>query len=244
MRHLLAKSEWHTNMMNVNEFPWLYATEAPQKGTIRLSGDGVRHLAVLRLKPREKVSIFDGKGKITVCEVLSEQEVNVLEVHEMPKNEHSLTMAVAVPKGERADWLMEKLGELGVSTIIPLKTEHSVVLPRETKQERWQNILIEACKQSKNPWMPELRQLSTINEALKEPAELRLLLDGAGKPLKQALENLPNKTIAFIGPEGGFTDEEKQVLEKSGCISVSLGNNVLRMETAAMAVATAHKFFK
>jgi len=230
--------------MNANEYPWFYAPELSGLGEVVLDPEEVRHMAAQRIKPEEKVSIFNGKCIVGIGTVDKEGHVLLQEVHEVPKSEFSLVIAVAVPKGERADWMLQKLCELGVSTIIPLKTERSVVLPRETKQERWQRILVEACKQSKQAWLPQLRPLSTIEEALQQKADLKLLLDQAGKHIREMLQTPAKSIIAFIGPEGGFTDEEKTLLQKSGCVPVSLGKNTLRIETAAMAVAVAHNLFK
>lgn len=224
-------------MMNPNQYPWFYAPELPQKGEISLEAEEVRHLKAQRLKTKDKLSLFNGKGIVAIAELIGEGKANVLEVHEIPKSEFSLIIAAAVPKGDRADWMLQKLTELGVSTIIPLKTERSVVLPREAKQERWQRILIEACKQSKQAWIPALRPLSTIEDALKEQANLKILLEQSGKPILQVLQEKPKTVLALIGPEGGFTDDEKAKLQKAGCIPASLGKNILRIETAAIAIA-------
>ncbi len=228
-------------MDNINNQPWFYSPDLPrQKGEVRLDAEEQRHMKAQRLEPEDKVSIFNGKGPVGIGIVDKEGHVQIQEVQEVPKSEFSLILAVAVPKGERADWMLQKLTELGVSTIIPLKTERSVVLPREAKQERWQRILIEACKQSRQAWLPELRPLSTIEQAIASKADLKLILDIEGRLIREALQP-PQKTIlAFIGPEGGFTNEEKTMLQKAGCIPVSLGKNILRIETAAMAMATAH----
>lgn len=231
-------------MMNPTDNPWFYAPELPKSGEVALDPEETRHTKAQRIKPEEKVSLFDGKGLVAIGTIAGEGKVALIETHEVTRSEFSLIIAVAVPKGDRADWMLQKLTELGVSTIIPLKTEHSVVLPREAKQERWQRILIEACKQSKQAWIPELLQLSTIEQALQQKADLKLLLDQHGKPIREALQQLPKTTLAFIGPEGGFTDEEKKQLEQAGCVAASLGKNILRIETAAMALAAAHNLFK
>lgn len=224
-------------MVNPNKYPWFFMPELPQKGEIVLNPEEVRHLKANRLKTKDQLVLFNGKGIIAVCELIGEEKVSILEIHKIAKSENSFILAVAVPKGERADWMLQKLTELGVSTIIPLKTERSVVLPRQAKQERWQRILIEACKQSKQAWLPELKPLSTIEQALKEQAELKLMLDPEGKPLKEVLQQMPKSILAFIGPEGGFTDKEKTALKHAGCIPVSLGKQILRIETAAMTIA-------
>lgn len=231
-------------MMNPTEYPWFYAPDLPRQGKVALDPEEQRHMKAQRLRTEEKVSVFNGKGLVVIGILDAEGHVRLLEAHEVPKSEFSLIMAVAVPKGERADWMLQKLTELRVSTIIPLKAERSVVLPREAKQERWQRILIEACKQSKQAWLPELRPLSTIERALQATADLKLVLDPQGKPLRDALQNLPKSVLAFIGPEGGFTDEEKTMLQQAGCMPVSLGKSILRIETAAIAFAAAHNLFK
>jgi 16S rRNA (uracil1498-N3)-methyltransferase len=231
-------------MLSPTEYPWFYAPELPAQGEVTLNPEETRHMKAQRVKTEEKVSLFNGKGIIGVGTLLGTGKVRLLRVSEAPRSKHTLTLAVAVPKGERADWMLQKLTELGVATIIPLKSERSVVLPREAKQERWQKILIEACKQSKQSWIPELRALSTIDQAAQEKASLKLLLDQHGKPVREALQQPPASTLAFVGPEGGFTDEEKRRLQNAGCIAVSLGSQTLRIETAAMAIATAHNLFK
>ena len=224
-------------MMDPDQHPWFYAPELPKSGEISLEAEEARHMKAQRIKPEDKVSLFNGKGLIAIGSLASEGKVSLLESHEVPKSPFSLVIAVGVPKGERAGWMLQKLAELNVSIIIPLKTERSVVLPREAKQERWQRILIEACKQSKQAWIPELRPLSTIEEALKQEAGLKILLDQAGKNVIEILQEKPKSVLAFIGPEGGFTENEKKLLQDAGCKPVSLGSQTLRIETAAMAMA-------
>lgn len=223
--------------MDPNKYPWFYAPELPKSGEISLDAEELRHIKVQRIKPEDKVSLFNGKGTVAICTITSEGKARIIEVHEVPKSTFSLFIAVGVPKGERADWMLQKLGELGASSIIPLQTECSVVLPRKTKQERWQRILTEACKQSKQAWIPELKPLSTIEEALKQEAELKVLLDQTGKNTTELLQEKPKSVLAFIGPEGGFTQDEKKHLLASGCRLVSLCKQTLRVETAAIAMA-------
>jgi len=231
-------------MTQITDQSWFYAPELPKQGEAALDAEETRHTKAQRLEPQAKVSLFNGKGQVAIGSLIGEGKVTILETHEVPRSEFSLIVAVAVPKGDRADWMLQKLAELGATTIIPLKTQHSVVLPRETKQERWQRILVEACKQSKQAWLPELKPLSTITEALQHKADLKLLLDQNGKPLAGLLQDRPKTVLGFIGPEGGFTDDEKKQLETAGCVQASLGKPILRIETAAIALAAAHNLFK
>lgn len=224
--------------MNQTDYPWFYAPNLENQLEVTLDTEEQRHMKAQRIKRDEKVSLFNGKGFVAIGTLIDTNLIRLIDSVKIPKSEVSLAIAVAVPKGERADWMLQKLTELGISTIIPLKTERSVVLPREAKQERWQRILIEACKQSKQAWLPELLPLSTIEEALKHNADLKLLLDQEGKPIVEVLKKPVKHILTFIGPEGGFTDEEKQALqEAAGCIPASLGKQILRVETAAMATA-------
>lgn len=223
--------------MNPQDYLWFYAPELPQQGEIVLLPEEARHMKAQRIKTEEKVSLFTGQGSVAIGQVIGEGKIRMLEVQEVPKKAFSLAIAFAVPKGERADWMLQKLTELGVSTLIPLKTTHAVVLPREHKQDRWKRILIEACKQSKQAWLPELKPVSTITQAVQDRADVKLLLDKNGQPIRETLNKPVKSILAFIGPEGGFTDEEKAMLQQAGCLPVSLGNNILRIETAALALA-------
>jgi 16S rRNA (uracil1498-N3)-methyltransferase len=121
-----------------------------------------------------------------------------------------------------------------------MKTSHSVVLPKENKVERMKRIILEACKQSKRANLPKIRSLTDFNEIIKEKYENKIILDIEGKPLKDLVKNenqTSKKTIVLIGPEGGLTDEEIKSAEKAGFVKASVGKNVLRIETAAIAAA-------
>ena len=219
--------------MNIRKLDWFYVENIPDKGLVNLSSDESRHLKVKRHKEGDKICVFNGKGKIGICKVIK-NGIEIESIKEFPKDDF-LTIATAVPKGERMDFLLQKLTELNVSRIIPLKTKYSIVEPKETKQKRWERIIMEASKQSKRAWLPEIKNLTNFSDVLKEKADVKILLSHGEKPL-----NLPKSAknvIVIIGPEGGLADEEINQAEKAGFVKASIGDLTLRIETAAMAAA-------
>ena len=158
------------------------------------------------------------------------------------------TVAAAVPKGERADWMVEKLSELGTTAFIPLAAARSVVLPEgRNKRERWARIATEAAKQSRRPGVMRVGELMTVDAVLKELAESSnaagwyFSTAGDAKPVGEAADALPPGTrsiVAFVGPEGGWTDDElSRFAAAAGLTPVRLTATVLRIETAAVAAA-------
>ena len=132
-----------------------YCPDPPRDGRYRLPADEARHLArVCRHVLGDRVEIFDGKGFATTAQIVEiGKDSAVLVAQGQPIQELtppcSLTLATAIPKGDRFDWLVEKATELGVARLIPLVTEHSVVDPRDSKLERLRRTIIEASKQSR-----------------------------------------------------------------------------------------------
>jgi len=215
--------------------------------------DQVHHARdVLRLKENEEIMIFDEKGN-EYCSILEESLPEGM-VFKIKKKKNfipnpakvKLTVACAIPKDSRMDGIIDKLTQLGVDRIIPLETERVIVkLDKHKKilrQQRWNKIALNASQQSKRDTLPILEPVKKIKEFLSDPGsfDLKLIpvLIGQRKPLKEALKNSkPKNILVMIGPEGDFTLGELELAEKAGCIPVTLGDLVLRVETAAVAVA-------
>jgi 16S rRNA (uracil1498-N3)-methyltransferase len=215
-------------MMDIKKLDWFYAEHIEGK-VVTLSDEELRHVKVKR-DASEKIAVFDGKGTVGVGHLIKDK-VELESIQEFERDD-SLVVASAVPKGDRFEWMLHKLTELNVSAIIPMKTRYSVVLPRE-KKGRWQRILIEACKQCKRAWLPEVHELTDFNDVLKMKSDVKIILDQAGKPLTHSNK----KTLVLVGPEGGFDKTEIEAAEKAGFVKASVGKNVLRIETAAVAAA-------
>ncbi|MGO9598525.1 MAG: RsmE family RNA methyltransferase [Isosphaeraceae bacterium] len=222
-----------------------YCPDPPQDGCFQLPADEARHLArVCRHVPGDRVELFDGKGFATIAMVKQIGPDRVLLVAEGPpladpSPRCSLTLATAIPKGERFDWLVEKATELGVHRLIPLLTERSVVDPRLAKIDRLRRASIEAAKQARrsrllileNPW----KWADLVGRArhdfcfLAQPG-------GLSPALWPGLAGAREVLLA-IGPEGGFSSAEEDLALAAGWQPISLNQHILRIETAALAGA-------
>lgn len=205
--------------------------------------------SVLRAKPGETVVIVDAETAYeAVVTDLQKNSVDFRVEAKLPTitdNLPHVTLAVALIKEQRWDLLLQKATELGVRSIQPLLTERSVIRLDEKdfskKLERWQSILRSAAEQSEGLFIPLVETPLSVQDYLKKSSDdLRLMLQERGdvrKPMRDVLNAHPTKrsiTLA-IGPEGGWTVEELDFFEQSGFIGVSLGQRILRAETAAMA---------
>ncbi|MEW6100752.1 MAG: RsmE family RNA methyltransferase [Candidatus Omnitrophota bacterium] len=206
---------------------------------------------VLRLKPGEPVIIFDDEGREYTC-VIDKVSRNITlaiksMAHQKKGKKMRLTIACAIPKKSKMSDIIDKLTQLGVDEIIPLMTERVIVRVDEKKKGalllRWQRIAQSASEQSKRRSLPLINRIEEIRNLITHSSayDLRIIpaLFGERKNLKEVLSESKAKNIlALIGPEGDFTVEEVRLAIKHGFISVTLGEEVLRVETAAVAVAS------
>ncbi|MEX2176776.1 MAG: RsmE family RNA methyltransferase [Pirellulaceae bacterium] len=210
---------------------------------VELAGGEARHLAaVMRAQPGDEARLFDGSGAEFACRVTAVHkqrvELEVIERLELSRElPFALTLAVALPKGERQKWLVEKATELGVTLLIPLLTERGVAQPTAGALDRLRRSVVEASKQCGRNRLLEIAEPRQASEFFlaASPGEVRLLADPAGTPLPPGGAG-SNVTIA-IGPEGGFTDSEVAAARSAGWQSAALGPRILRVETAAIALA-------
>lgn len=216
---------------------------------VQLQDDTAKHVVqVLRMQQGDKIDLTDGKGTHAhaIISQVQKKQCTVL-VHNAHEHEHrriSLHLGVAFTKNSsRNEWILEKVTELGVASIIPLQTTRS---EREKfRYDRWQNILISAILQSRQYFLPELKELTPLDKLLSTSAgiEQKLLahcIDAMPRqPIKEAIQK-DKETLLLIGPEGDFTEEEVNSLTSKGFKSISMGSNRLRTETAAV---TACAFF-
>ena len=155
-----------------------------------------------------------------------------------------LSIAISLVNEQKMDLILQKLTELGVTNIIPIKTERSIVRLDDKKEikkiARWQTICKEASEQSKRTIIPTVNDIITLKELLTIPVDRKLIcsLNELTKPINNYLTKDINSILFVIGPEGGFTDKEEQFLLDNNFSPVSLGKRVMRVETAAMYVAS------
>jgi 16S rRNA (uracil1498-N3)-methyltransferase len=206
-----------------------------------LVGDEARHLSrVLRLGPGDHVELFDGRGTAFRAEIvrIGKDDVDLQVEESLPDRCLScrITLATAVPKGERFDWLVEKATEMGVDRLVPLATKRSVVDPRPAKLDRLRRRIIEAAKQCGRNRLMELAPMcdwSTFVLDAHDPD--KLLAHPGGVPPARWRHLQPAKSVTLaVGPEGGFSYDELDVARAAGWAVVGLGTTKLRVETAAL----------
>ncbi len=220
-----------------------YSPDPAQNGRLLLQADEAKHLSrVCRLGVGDVVEVFDGKGHATTAEVVRINQASV-ELTATgtpmvgPVPPFSLTLASAVPKGDRFDWLVEKATELGVERLIPLVTDRSVVEPGGPKLERLRRAIIEASKQcGRNQLMILDAPVRWDQLAVLGSDALRLIADPEGVPPDRWPATACRQSIILaVGPEGGFTPAETGLAARAGWTAICLGSTILRIETAGLA---------
>lgn len=255
-----------------------FVSESISQAVVTLTGDEGHHLArVMRARPGDAVILFDGSGAEFEAEIVkvgrTSVELAIRRRRDVDREASvAVTLAVALPKGERQRFLVEKAVELGVSRLVPLETERGVAQPTESALERLRRAVIEASKQcGRNRLMAISPPQSTFEFfSGSRTNTLRLIAHPGGKPLKTAFDvndttgnadisaaphgiaiardaATPSPTPqhlvrwseiqAAIGPEGGFTDGELHHALAADWRPISLGPRILRVETAALALA-------
>jgi 16S rRNA (uracil1498-N3)-methyltransferase len=211
---------------------------------LRLSEEDGHHVhKVLRGRPGDRVEVVDVAGRLFVAELLGGSEATILK--EQPTaggDEGEVVLYQAVPKGRHMDLVVEKATELGVSRVVPLSTERGVVRLSEGdgKARRWRRVAEAAARQSLRLRIPEVAEVVSFSEAVREAGETGVLLHN-GAELPPLEDVVPGPVVGlFVGPEGGFGDGEIAVAREAGLSLASLGPYRLRSETAGMvAVARA-----
>lgn len=221
------------------------------KRRVTLTADEARHLReVLRLKPGDEVSVFDGVGKEFRARVAqARREFAELELDEeiepaRPESPLHITLAVALLKGEKFDLVVQKATELGVTKIVPLMTRYADIKLRDESDAnkrvaRWQRIALEAAKQSGRGIVPEVTTPVSFGSVLENTCVLFSEKGGHGLPLIDT-----DTVTAIVGSEGGWADEELDRARAVGAQIVTLGGRILRAETAAITAAALlqHRF--
>jgi len=230
--------------------PRFFISPEQVSGTrILISGEDVRHIAtVLRMKAGEELLLCDGQGTEYAARITTAGKTEIVAeiTGQSQRSLHSprLVLGQGLPKSDKMDWIVQKATELGVASIIPIVTERTILKVRdeEKRVSRWRKIAREAAMQSNRPDIPVVadivpfaKLLGTLNS---EPETLLLFPWEEGtQPLKDVLrpQRDAKKIVVLIGPEGGFSAKEAELAKGKGFHLVSLGRNILRTETAAIA---------
>lgn len=214
-----------------------------------LEESDIRHIKkVMRMNINDKIEVVYN-NKLHICEITSLEPFNIKVIEKLDEDKKTkieLTVAVALVKEQKMDLILQKLTELGVSRIIPVSMERSIVkLDKERfnkKKVRWESICKEASEQSKRTNIPIIEDIKSIKALTKEDADLKLVASTKEKEklLNYYLQSIEDcaKIIMVIGPEGGISDKEEDILVSNGYNRVSFGNLIFRVETATIYVAS------
>jgi 16S rRNA (uracil1498-N3)-methyltransferase len=224
------------------------------QGTLTLTGREAHHLThVRRLGPGSLVKLIDGSGLVAKAKVIqvngTEVGLHIMEVLEQQNDCLPIKLIVALLKGDRMGWMIQKATELGVQTICPIITRHTVVKVDAEKTGRylvrWKEIARQALKQCKGSLVPTIYPVVSLKEALEKVsyARAKILLWESEKrrSLFSAWRDQGNATpVAVIaGPEGGFSSEEILACKGAGFSTATMGTRTLRSETAAIGAVAA-----
>lgn len=230
--------------------------------TLYIDGEDVKHISkVLRYGQGDEIEVCDSNGHEYICRIesIDKTRIDLSIVDEVDINRESrirVSLYQGVPKSTKMDIILQKLTEAGVDEIVLVNTKRSVVNIKgdkaDKKFDRWERIIYEAAKQCKRGMIPKLRGILSFKEALEDmgkndinicPYEVEKSL-GIKEALqtgqvKKILENKDEVRVGiFIGPEGGFAEEENEMVKAAGIASVTMGPRIFRTETASI-VATA-----
>lgn len=207
--------------------------------------DSYHIIKVMRAKIKDKIEIVYQK-ECFVCEIINTDNLVKTKILEKKKSDFLLpnvTVAQSLIREQKIDYMIQKTVELGITTIIPLKTVRSIINidKKETEKiTRWQKIAKEASEQSKRLEIAKIEKIHTINDLIQKNYDYKILLtvNETSNNIKRILSNITinDKILVVVGPEGGFTKEEEKTLLDYGFIGATLGNLVLRSETVAITI--------
>lgn len=205
------------------------------KEVICLDTDLVHHIKdVLKLKLGEEVVLCDGQGKavLTRIEKIEKKHINFFVKNILPGavNDKKIILYAALLKRDSFEWLLQKAVEAGVSEIVPIVSERTIKIGFNEK--RWQKIIKEAAEQSQRLVLPKLSPIQNFKEVLKKVEGVGIFFDSAGENVKK-IKVSGSVVSLFVGPEGGWSDNEIKMCKDDGLNFVNLGDSVLRAETAA-----------
>ena len=217
---------------------------------ITLSAAAAAHVGrVLRLAVGDELTVFDGHGGEYPATII-EARGTVLRVRLGTQRELEresslrITLAQAVARGERMDWVVQKATELGVAAIVPLVTERSIVKldarQAEKRREHWRGIVVAACEQSGRNRVPDVLVPQAFGQWVENAPRdgARILLDPGASSGLRSLGSAPSVSL-LIGPEGGLSPAERELAVRAGFKPLRMGPRVLRTETAAIAALSA-----
>lgn len=230
-----------------------YFVDKNENNNFIIINDDFHHIKnVMRMNDKDNIEVVYNE-KLYICSIEIKEESVIASIIEELNNDYNnieITIVQGLPKGDKFDFIIQKATELGVTKIIPLNCNRSIVKYDKDKEkkkiDRWQKIAKEASEQSKRITIPVIDKITDINNLKDLDYDIKLLCSVNEKEIniKHHLQNIKynDKIIIVVGPEGGFTDNEEETLIKYGFKRVSLGENILRTETAPIFIVSVIKY--
>ena len=228
-----------------------------QPGSIELTTSEAHHLIhVKRAKLGQHVELFDGQGRAVEAEIIElkkraailridQQSADSVDSNENSKPGVEIVLASSVPKGDRFRWLIEKATEIGVTKFIPLVTDRAVVTPRDSKLEKHRQYVIEACKQSGRNQLMQIASLMSLEDLCQAQNSTTQMFVGHPRASctsladwQEAVKPSVATLLLVVGPEGGLTDQELDLLDQNNAVRVCCSPHILRTETAGIVMST------
>jgi len=208
-------------------------------------GPDVHHIShVLRLQVGSLIELIDERGQACAAKIVGQNKERIVCQPLQPLTKESelktkVTLAQALPKGQKMDWLVEKATELGVWQISPVITARTIA--SSAKLNRWRKLAKEAAQQSGRLFIPKITEPLNFTELIKQAKQYELAIipweKESARTLKVVLQNnKPKEILVLIGPEGGFSAQEVNQAESAGFIPITLGPRILRTETVGLAL--------
>jgi 16S rRNA (uracil1498-N3)-methyltransferase len=195
---------------------------------------------VLRLTEGDEVFIFDGAGREYTAAIKYLQNDSItLRLGELSRAQESLAVKVdlifPLTKEEKVDLILQKCTELGVNAFYPFIANRGLKIhPSDSKFTRWNNIVIEAARQSERLWLPTLHEPKSLDAIVAQNYDKKIFADFSGASFRGQLTKDCKSLLLAVGPEGDFSDSEKEYLTSCGFSAANIGKNILRLETAAI----------
>lgn len=218
-------------------------------GRLELDDDAAHYVrSVLRLKQDQNIVLFNGQGGEYQCRFreVSRKTVRVEIEHFVDRDVESplaVTLGLGISRGDRMDWAVQKAVELGVSCLTPLVTERCVIKFNDDKKQQrlqhWQHIAQHAAEQSGRTYCPLPSEIANLSDWVGRQQGLRVFLDPYAQQSLADLKPEDSRVTLLSGPEGGFSEQERQIAKAAGFVPVRMGARILRTETAVLAALTA-----
>ncbi|MCO6465308.1 MAG: RsmE family RNA methyltransferase [Bradyrhizobiaceae bacterium] len=213
----------------------VFDPSVPTVGTYQPSADAQRHVRALRIREGESVRVLNGAGTIVVCRAAAGGQLEVVDVTQTPKPPSTILAMGRIDHRDRMEFAIEKAAELGCTDFIPLITDYSA--RERVTTERMQSKAVAALTQSGNAWLMTIHAATTLNTLLASlHSDIAVIVGDADGIRPTVIGSLGQGAMVLVGPEGGFSVREQEMIDQRAPIRWAINAQRLRTETAAVAL--------